>query len=407
VNAAVTPAPVAKAKGAGPAPAMSVPANPAAPVEAKRATTPVPITVVSVIASSRGPNPKPARSSAKKKSPLRLVVEGCQIRNGSVEFLDDDQTPMAAITGINIECTSRRPDEVKGIIEADRFAWSSTVVEKLRVPLAYVNGNLDLTGVTGKYGNGLFHGAASWKVRDREAPFTLALKFDEVDLARLTRDTRQPLGQAFGTLSGAVDLSGSSQSSESIDGKVRLTVRDGRLRDFAYCTMIGEPLGIAQLSDLRLADSSADLRVADGNVFIENLLIDANDFRFRAKGIAGFNGRLKVAARLIANESVVEHVPSSLRDCWTPNGGTQFIDFKVFGKTHKPRTDLAERIHLKSPGAQFDNLAARIFDVAKEGAAETKAKGKSRNPDQNDEELKSEGATQPASAQTGKSPADS
>src|SRR6266853_1905497 len=296
---------------------MSVPANPAEPVAAKRATTPVPITVVSVTASSRGPNAKPARSSAKKKSPLRLVVEGCQIRNGSVEFLDDDQTPMAAITGINIECASRRPDEVKGIIEADRFAWSSTVVEKLRVPFAYVNGNLDLTGV------------------------------------------------------------------------------------------IGKPLGIAQLSDLRLADSSADLRVADGNVFIENLLIDANDFRFRAKGIAGFNGRLKVAARLIANESVVEHVPSSLRDCWTPNGGTQFIDFKVFGKTHKPRTDLAERIHLKSPGAQFDNLAARIFDVAKEGAAETKAKGKSRNPDQNDEELKSEGATQPASAQTGKSPADS
>lgn len=379
-----TPTLVAEVKA--PAPPVSI-STPAAPIPARpplvepappkpAEPAPAPIAAAPAPTTPAESKAKPAKSPARKKSPFQLVVESGQLRHGSVQIIDETLRPIGVITEINFDCTSQPSGEAKALLEVERIVWASIVVEKLRIPITFAQGKLELPEVTGKFGDGPFLIRGSWEPHHPESPVTLAIRFDQVDLDRLTRDTDEPLGLAFGTLSGTAELAGSSKAVESIQGNAALVVRDGRLRDFAYCTMIGQPLGIDQFDDLKFAESSAKLRVADGQVFIEDVLIDASDLQVKAKGFIQLDGRVQAAARLTATDSVVDHVPSATRPCWTSDGGAHFIDFKITGKTHKPKTDLPDIVSRQMPGTPFDDLVALILEAAKKKAAEAKAKGR-------------------------------
>lgn len=314
----------------------------------------------------------------KKKSWFQIVVEGGQLRRGSVDLLTKEHLPLATVTEINISYLSPNVDRAEGSIEVGRIVWANNnVFEKVRVPFSYLNGTLEVPEVKGTYGNGPFAGNASWKTRDPGSPFVAGLKFENIDLDRLTRDTEEPLGQAMGILSGVLNLRGSAEAREQLSGEGHLTVREGRFRDFVYFTMIGQPLGIDRMADVKVKELVGDLHIANEHVYIDKLAVDAEELQLNAQGVARFDGKLQVAARLSVQESLVAEMPAANRERMTVNGGARFIDFKLTGKTHKPKTDLADRVAGQTPALNFDQMLASILETAKKRSLEKKTKDKS------------------------------
>ncbi|MEA3213774.1 MAG: hypothetical protein QOE70_6831 [Chthoniobacter sp.] len=357
-------------------PKVEKPASKAAAAEAK-------ISPTAVVASATPPEPVRESEVAKplptkKKSGLKVVVEGCQLLRGSVQLLDRAQLPVATITDLNINYTVLTPERVEGTIEIGRTVWSDTFVFKdLRSPFVYADGKFDFPQLTGKYGDGPLSGSLQWDSTDSKSPFVMALKFDQVNVAGVTTELGWAEGQASGTLGGTLDLHGSSKQIERAEGRAKLNLQNGRFREFSYFEMIGQALQIRQLSDLRLTESSADIRIADEKAFIESLTLNASDLQLNAKGVARFDGKLQINARLIAQDGVVKQLPSLVHDNFaTGENDTRYIDFNITGKTSKPKTDLLDKIVGQKLEAQFDELVSSIFGSKKKKPDDKKSDDK-------------------------------
>jgi AsmA-like C-terminal region len=201
-----------------------------------------------------------------------------------------------------------------------------------------------------------------------------------VDLARVANDARWGEGQASGLLGGNIDLQGDFTRFARAEGTAKLALQNGRFKEFSYFEMIGNALQIKQLSDLRLKDSFAEARIADEKLHFEAITLDASDLALTAKGVARFDGKLDLTARLIAQNSLIKQLPGLVRDNFSPgDGDSRYIDFKIYGKTAKPKTDLLDKIVGQKLEAQFDDLLNGLFGTKKKKDADKKESDKSKS----------------------------
>jgi hypothetical protein len=352
------------------------------------------------------PEPKdaaPQEAAPKKKSGFQVVVEGFEIRHGEVQLLDAAQQPVAIFTDVNMRYTSLTAERVEGVAEIGRLVWAGTFIfENVRTPFRYTPEELDLPQVTGTLGGGPLGGSFNVKLKAPKTPFVLGLKFDQVDVARLARDASWSEGQAAGRLGGTLDLHGSFPEFSRGEGEAHLTLQDGRFHEMSYFAMIGEALGIKQLSDLQLRDSSATARIADEKAFVENLTLDASELQLTAKGIARFDGKLQFAARLSAPTSLIKQLPGLVRDNFVAGeNDTRYIDFNVTGKAGKPKTDLLDRIVGQKNVNQFDDFVSGLFGGRKKDADKAKddAKKADKKKKKKDEPAREEVPAPAADAQ--------
>lgn len=322
--------------------------------------------------ASPAANPEPAKSGPKsaepkKKNGFQVVVEGFEIRHGEVELQDAARQPVATFSDVNMRYTTLTEERIEGVAEIARIVWAGALVfEKVRTPFNYTTEQLDLPQISATLGGGPASGSFNVKLKDAKSPFTLGLKFDQVDVARLARDAAWGEGQASGRLSGTLDLAGRLPEFSRSEGNVQLTLLDGRFHQLSYFAMIGEALGIKELSDLRLKQSTAAARIVDERVFVDSLSLDAGDLQLTAKGSARFDGKLQLASRLTAQNSVIKQLPGLVRDNFVAgDNDTRYIDFNITGRAGKPRTDLLDRIVGKKYLNQFDDFVSGLFGKGK------------------------------------------
>lgn len=349
--------------------------------------------------------PADVEEKPKKRSGFQVVVEGFEIKHGHVELLDNAGRPIATFTDVNMVYTTLTPERLEGTASIGRIVWAAALnLENVRTPFTYTPELLDLPELSGSIGGGPFTGYFNLRSTEPKAPFALGLKFEQVDVAKVTTDTRWGEGQASGTLSGSMDLAGSYPQFARGEGALKLSLQNGRFHEFSYFEMIGQALQIRQLSDLKLKESTATARIADEKLHFENLTLDAADLQLTAKGVARFDGKLQFAARLNAQNNLIKQLPGLVRDNFSVGeGDTRYIDFNITGKAAKPKTDLLDKIVGQKLESQFDELVNGLFgikkkkDDEKDKSKDDKKKKKKDEPDA--EEAKKEGVTPAPTAQ--------
>jgi hypothetical protein len=375
-----------------------------APVAAPQPGEPLPVQAPPAekkVLEATEPGTKASEEKPKKARGFQVVIEGFEIKHGTVELLDAAQQPVATFTDVNMLYTTLTPERIEGTAQIGRVVWNEMLTfENVRTPFNYTAEKVDLPQIGGTIGGGPVSGSFQLKAKEPKSPFQLGLKFDQVDLARVANDAKWGEGQASGALSGTLDLHGNFNKFSRAEGTTQLSLRDGRFKEFSYFEMIGQALQIKQLSDLHLKDSSAEARIADEKINFDNLTLNASDLVLTAKGVARFEGKLQLTARLSAQNALIKQLPGLVRDNFAVGeGDTRYIDFNITGKASKPKTDLLDKIVGQKLETQFDELVNGLFGSKKKKDDEKKDGDKPKDDKKKkkkDDEAKKAAADKPA-----------
>ena len=83
---------------------------------------------------------------------------------------------------------------------------------------------VEVPALDARLGGGFLKGHITWNPTTEASPFTSALEFEHIDLARIGADAGWTDGDAAGSLRGTLNLAGSSKQMERAEGNAKLRV---------------------------------------------------------------------------------------------------------------------------------------------------------------------------------------
>lgn len=345
----------------------------------------------------------PSTGEDSKESDFQVLLDGFKISNGSIEFYNREQRRVAQLAGVQMDYTVLAAERVEGTVViahanyADMFSFAD-----IRTPFKYMGGQFTLPALEAAVAGGTVAGSLELTPGGKDSPFNASVKLQGIDAARLSREAGWQSIQPSGTLAGALDLRGSSREIARAEGRGNVSLRNGQLRQLELLQTIGEVLQINELANLRLKNATADFHLADEKVFIDGMELESADVKLFAQGIARYDGKLTLDARLSIDPRLAKKLPGFARDSFTTTDtGASAIDFKITGKTDRPKTDLAEKLVGKKLGDQFESLVSSLFGTKKKKEDEKKKDEKNKRK----KELEKPAAPPPPTENPAQSPA--
>jgi type II secretion system protein N len=325
---------------------------------------------------------KPAKPAPAEKKPrketrdLEVIVESAQIKRGTIALLDKAELPVATFTDVTVDFTKLTPERIEGTAQIGRAAWENVlIIEETRTPFSYADGKLEFPALDARIGGGFVKGGVTFGAGDEATPFEGRLEFEHVDLARVSTESHWSESEMAGSLSGTLGLAGTVENWRRAEGNAKLSLRNGRFRNLFYFELIGQALQIKELSDLRLTDSQAELRFANEKAHIEAMTLDSANLQLSGTGLVRIDGKIQIAARLIARDRLFKQLPTFARDNFaTAPDSSRFIEFNITGNTAKPKTDLLNKVVGQKIEAQFDDLLSSLFNTKKDDKKDEKKK---------------------------------
>ena len=140
---------------------------------------------------------------------------------------------------------------------------------------------------------------------------------------------------------------------------------------------------------LDLQQASADFRVGEGKVYVDELLLRSPNLKLIARGEVRLDSTLKLGARLVINERISRQLPAFVETNFQAGDepGTRYIDFAVTGTLAKPKTDLLDRILGKKIQKEVGSIFQNIF-------------GGKRKPEKKEKEKKPKSSPAPSASPT-------
>ena len=309
------------------------------------------------------------------KDDFEVVLDGFKISDGSVELIDKVGNRVALLSDINIDYSTIADQQIEGTATIARVNYADTFFfENVRTPFKYIGPDFSLPDLQGTLGDGPVHASIDLQPDDPKSPFTARIAFDNADVARLSTDAGWASGRATGMLAGTLEITGRTRDMAKATGKGQLTLRNATIRQMDLLQTLGEVLQFDELIQLHVNSGVADFHFENEKVTVDQLMLESPDLKLSAQGIARFNRKLDLDARLLVDDRTLKRRPAFIRDLFaaTNENGEHAIDFKVGGTIDKPKTDLAEKLLGKSLGDQFDNVVSRLFGFGKKKDEEKK-----------------------------------
>ncbi len=318
-----------------------------------------------------------------KEKSNAVTVDAIEIHGGSIDLVDSEHKRVWSAEDVVITSTFRHADDADGTLTASHLSWEDALkFSEVRSAVHFKDGKLSFTDLHGSLAGGAVDGTITIQPDEKESPYTAALAFEGVDLARLTTEANWQPGQSAGTLGGKFDLHGSTQKMEAAEGSGHLTLANGQFNQLQLFQMIGLLLQIPELSDLRPRNAQADFRIANQHTYIDQLLVETTDLQFSTKGNVRFDGRVSMNARLAVSKKVAGELPTIVTASLTPadEAGRRAIEFEITGRTDKLRTNLKEKIfNRQNVTSQIDELLSSVFGGGDSGGKKKKDKEKKKD----------------------------
>jgi hypothetical protein len=241
----------------------------------------------------------------------------------------------------------------------------------LHSPLSYNSSKLDFSQIVARAGEGHIAGYFSIEPQTEDSPFTVSIRFNDVNADKIIVEAGGLPGTVTGKLDGRLDATGKTADPDALSGTGEIILRDGQVRQYALLVALGQLLQIQELQQLRLDQANVKYHINPGVVTIDELMFRSENIRLTATGTVSFDGKLQLESQLAVNEKMRSQLFKAIRGNFKPidEPGYTAVNFQVNGTVGRPKTNLMDKLI----GRDLKDLSSVLTDFLGGGKSKRKS----------------------------------
>jgi len=345
-----------------PAPTQA-PAPPPQPAEEKVAVQEAP-------AKPAPPIPAPTDN---KPAPFTPEIQRVNVVGARFRFLDEKLQSVATFDEVGFRSSFRTATDLRGTITIAKTSLRDRFfLQQLESPLRYDSSELDFSQISARAGEGQITGRFTMQPQAEDSPFTVSIRFKEVQADRIITEAGGVLGTVTGKLEGHLDAAGKTADPNALSGSGEIILHDGQVRQYSLLVALGQLLQIQELQQLRLDQAQVKYRITPGIVTIDELVFRSENIRLSATGTVSFDGKLQLDSQLAVNEKMRSQLFRAIRENFKPidDPGYTAVNFQVSGTVGRPKTNLMDKLI----GRDLKDLSSVINGLMGGGKSDKKKK---------------------------------
>jgi AsmA-like C-terminal region len=323
--------------------------------------------------------PSPATSAAPptvlpieaRPAPYTPEVQGVNVVRARFRFLDEKLKSVATFEDVDFRSSFRTVNDLSGNITIAKTSLRDRFfLQELHSPLTYNSSKLDFSQIVARAGEGHIAGHFTIEPQTEDSPFTVSIRFNEVNADKIIVEAGGLPGTVTGNLEGRLDAAGKTADPDALSGTGEIILRDGQVRQYALLVALGQLLQIQELQQLRLDQANVKYHINPGIVTIEELIFRSENIRLTATGTVSFDGKLQLESQLAVNEKMRSQLFKAIRGNFKPidEPGYTAVNFQVSGTVGRPKTNLMDKLI----GRDLKDLGSVLTDFLGGGKSKKK-----------------------------------
>ena len=274
-------------------------------------------------------------------------VRGISVTGGVFRFLDRSGKMVATLDDVKFRASLRNASELHGNARATKVSLRDRFfLDQLRSPVEYGPGGLELAKISARAGDGNITGKFSLQTDTKDSPFTVDVKFRNVQADRVIMDAGGPAGIVQGKLEGSLQANGMTADPNALTGNGEIFLRDGQVKQYSLLVALSQVLQIEELAELHLEQAQAKYHITPGVIMVDELVLRSPNIRLSATGTITFGGKLHLDSRLAIDEKIRAQLFKPIRANFQPTDepGYSAVAFEVNGSVERPKTNLLDKV---------------------------------------------------------------
>lgn len=315
----------------------------------------------------------PAAMPAVESTPASYTpeVQGVNIVRARFRFLDEKLKSVATFENVDFRSSFRTVNDLSGNITIAKTSLRDRFfLQEFHSPLTYNSSGLDFSQIVARAGEGHIAGHFTIEPQTEDSPFTVSVRFTEVNADKIIVEAGGSPGTVTGKLEGRLDGSGKTADPDALSGEGEIILRDGQVRQYALLVALGQLLQIQELQQLRLDQANVKYHINPGVVTIDELIFRSENIRLTATGTVSFDGKLQLESQLAVNEKMRSQLFKAIRGNFKPidEPGYTAVNFQVSGTVGRPKTNLMDKLI----GRDLKDLSSVLTDFLGGGKSKKK-----------------------------------
>lgn len=292
--------------------------------------------------------PEPAGSiETEESAPFTPEIQRVNLVHGRFRFLDEKLNGVATFDDVGFRSGFRTATDLRGDIRIAKTSLRDRFfLEQLQSSLRYAPDELELSQITARVGGGEITGRFTLLPQTEDSPFTLSIKFHDVQADRIVADAGGAHGMVTGRLEGHLDASGATADPNALAGAGEIILRDGQVQQYSLLVALGQLLQIEELRRLQFDQAQIKYHINPGVITIDELLFRSQNIRLSAAGTVSFESKLHLESQLAVSEKMRSQLFRAIRENFQPidEPGYSAVSFQVTGTVGRPKTNLMDKL---------------------------------------------------------------
>jgi hypothetical protein len=285
--------------------------------------------------------------SETKAAPFTPEVQRVNLVQGRFRFLDQKLQSVATFDEVDFRSNFRTSTDLRGNITIAKTSLRDRFfLQQLQSPLRYDSTELDFSQISARAGEGAISGRFTIQPQAEDSPFSVSIKFRDVQADRIIAEAGGPVGTLTGKLEGHLDASGQTADPNALAGTGEIILHDGQVRHYSLLVALGQLLQIPELQQLRLDQAQVKYHITPGVVTIDELIFRSENIRLSAVGTVSFDGKLRLESQLAVNEKIRNQLFRAIRENFKPIDDPDYtaVSFQISGTVGRPKTNLMDKL---------------------------------------------------------------
>jgi len=282
-----------------------------------------------------------------ESTPFTPEIQRVNLVHGRFQFLDEKLKNVATFDDVRFHSGFRTATDLSGNISIGKTSLRDRFfLEQLQSPLRYAPDELDFSQITARAGGGEITGHFTLLPQTEDSPFTVSVKFRDVQADRIVTDAGGARGMVTGRLEGHLDASGTTADPNSLAGAGEIILRDGQVQQYSLLVALGQLLQIEELRQLHFDQAEMRYHINPGVITIDELLFRSQNMRLSAAGTVSFAGKLNLESQLAVSDKMRSQLFRAIRENFQriDEPGYSAVSFQVTGTVGRPKTNLMDKL---------------------------------------------------------------
>ena len=282
-----------------------------------------------------------------ESAPFTPEIQRVNLVHGRFRFLDEKLKNVATFDDVGFHSGFRTATDLSGKISIEKTSLRDRFfLEQLQSPLRYAPDELDFSQITARAGGGEVTGRFTLLPQTEDSPFTVSVKFRDIQADRIVADAGGARGMVTGRLEGYLDASGTTADPNALAGAGEIILRDGQVQQYSLLVALGQLLQIEELRQLHFDQAQMRYHINPGVITIDELLLRSQNIRLSAAGTVSFEGKLKLESQLAVSEKMRGQLFRAIRENFQriDEPGYSAVSFQITGTVGRPKTNLMDKL---------------------------------------------------------------